>query len=73
MTQIEFKQLIKEAKYFTKYEAIIERESLEVYGYEALSKFDIKDQIINTEEIFKKLHHNNRLFFELEKGIKNYK
>ena len=54
MTQIEFKQLIKEAKYFTKYEAILERESLEVYGYEALSKFDIKEQIINTEEIFKK-------------------
>ena len=32
MTQIEFKQLIKEANYFTKYEAIIERETLEVYG-----------------------------------------
>ena len=70
MTQIEFKQLIKEAKYFTKYEAIIERETIEVYGYEALSKFDIKEQIINTEEIFKKLHHNNRLFFELEKRNK---
>ena len=29
MTQIEFKQLIKEANYFTKYEAIIEREGIE--------------------------------------------
>lgn len=70
MTQIEFKQLILEAKYFTKYEAILDKESLEIYGYEALSKFDIKNEIINTEEIFKKLHHNNKLFFELEKRNK---
>ena len=70
MTQVEFKQLILEAKYFTKYEAILEQESLEIYGYEALSKFDIKNEIINTDEIFRKLHHNNRLFFELEKRNK---
>ena len=59
MTQLEFKQLILEAKYFTKYEAILHKESLEIYGYEALSKFDIKNEIISTEEIFKKLHHKN--------------
>ena len=70
MTQIEFKQLILEANYFTKYEAILDKESLEIYGYEALSKFDIKNEIINTEEIFKELHHNNKLFFELEKRNK---
>lgn len=70
MTQLEFKQLILEAKYFTKYEAILHKESLEIYGYEALSKFDIKNEIISTEEIFKKLHHNNNLFFELEKRNK---
>ena len=77
MKEIEFKQLILEANYFTKYEAVIEKETLKVYGYEALSKFDIKNEIIGTEEIFKKLHHNNRLFFELEKSnqklqIENY-
>lgn len=70
MTEQEFKQLILEAKYFTKYEAILYKESLEIYGYEALSKFDIKNEIISTEEIFKKLHHNNKLFFELEKRNK---
>ena len=70
MTQQEFKQLILEAKYFTKYEAILHKESLEIYAYEALSKFDIKNEIISTEDIFKKLHHNNRLFFELEKRNK---
>lgn len=70
MTQIEFKQLILEAKYFTKYEAIVEKETLEIYGYEALSKFDIKNEIISTEDVFRKLHHNNRLFFELEKRNK---
>ena len=70
MKEIEFKQLILEANYFTKYEAVIEKETLKVYGYEALSKFDIKNEIIGIEEIFKKLHHNNRLFFELEKRNK---
>ena len=43
---------------------------MEVYGHEALSKFDIKNEIINTEEIFRKLHHNNKLLFELEKRNK---
>jgi EAL domain-containing protein (putative c-di-GMP-specific phosphodiesterase class I) len=70
MTNIEFRKIILEAKYFTKYEAILKKDTFEVYGYEALSKFDIKDQIINTEEIFKNLHHNNRLLFELEKRNK---
>lgn len=70
MTETEFKHLILEAKYFTKYEAILDKESSEIYGYEALAKFDIKNEIINTEEIFKKLHHNNKLFFELEKRNK---
>ena len=70
MTQIEFKQLILNSKYVTKYEAILHKESLEIYAYEALSKFEIKDEIISTEEIFKKLHHNNNLFYELEKRNK---
>lgn len=70
MTSREFKQLILEAKYFTKYEPILKKDTLEVYAYEALSKFDIYNDTINTEDIFKKLHHNNRLFFELEKRNK---
>ena len=70
MTQIEFKQLVLEANYFTKYEAVVKKDTLEVYGHEALSKFDIKNEIINTEEIFRKLHHNNKLLFELEKRNK---
>ncbi len=70
MNAIEFKHLIKNANYYTKYEPILDKESLDIYGYEALSKFDIDQNIINTEEIFRKLHHNNKLFFELEKRNK---
>jgi len=77
MNSKEFRQLILEAKYYTKYEPILKKDTLEVFAYEALSKFDIYNDTISTEDIFRKLHHNNKLFFELEKRnkllqIKNY-
>jgi len=70
MNSIEFRQLILNAKYYTKYEPILKKDSLDIYAYEALSKFEIKNDTISTEEIFRKLHHNNKLFFELEKRNK---
>lgn len=70
MNYIEFKHLILNAKYHTKYEAIINLKNNEVFAYEALSKFEIDSNLISTEEIFRKLHHNNKLFFELEKRNK---
>ena len=70
MTSKEFRHLILEAKYYTKYEPILKKDSLEIYAYEALSKFDVNNDTISTEEIFRKLHHNNNLFFELEKRNK---
>lgn len=70
MNNIEFKHLITHAKYCTKYEPIIDVQSDEVYAYEALSKFNIDNRLISTEEIFRKLHHNNKLFFNLEKRNK---
>lgn len=70
MNHIEFKYLIKNAKYETKYEALISTRDDSIYGYEALSKFEISNEIINTEDVFRKLHHNNKLFFELEKRNK---
>lgn len=70
MNSVEFKKLILESQYFTKYEPILNKDSLEVFAYEALSKFDIKHNSIDTEEIFRKLHNNNKLFFELEKRNK---
>lgn len=72
MNILEFKYLIKNASYKTKYEAIINTKDESIYGFEALSKFEINDEIITTEEIFKKLHHNNKLFFELEKRNKTH-
>lgn len=77
MNTVEFKYLIKNAKYKTKYEPIISTKDDSIYAYEALSKFEIEQNIISTEEIFRKLHHNNKLFFELEKRnkllqVKNY-
>ena len=41
-----------------------------IYGYEALSTFDIDTDLITTEEIFNRLHHTNELFFDLEKRNK---
>lgn len=70
MNNIEFKHLILNAKYFTKYEAILNIKTREVFAYEALSKFEIDNNLISTEEIFRHLHHNNKLFFELEKRNK---
>ncbi|MGB0989954.1 MAG: EAL domain-containing protein [Halarcobacter sp.] len=70
MNTQEFKYLIKNAKYRTKYEPIISTTDNSIYAYEALSKFDINNDTISTEEIFRKLHHNNKLFFELEKRNK---
>lgn len=77
MNKEEFKYIITNAKYETKYEAILDSKTLEVFAYEALSKFTIDSNKITTEEIFVKLHHNNELFFNLEKRnkelqIKNY-
>lgn len=72
MNKIEFKYLIENAKYQTKYEAIINTKDDSIYGFEGLSKFEIDQQVISTEDIFKKLHHNNRLFFELEKRNKRH-
>ncbi|KAB7882001.1 EAL domain-containing protein [Poseidonibacter ostreae] len=70
MNYIEFKYLIKNAQYETKYEPLISTKDDSIYGYEALSKFEINQETISTEEIFRKLHHNNTLFFELEKRNK---
>ena len=77
MNTVEFRYIIKNAKYKTKYEPIIATKDDSIYAYEALSKFEIEQDVISTEEIFRKLHHNNKLFFELEKRnkllqVKNY-
>lgn len=72
MTTEEFRYTIQNAKYQTKYEAILEKDSLSIFAYEALSKFDIPSKIITTEEIFRKLHHDNELFFNLEKRNKDH-
>ncbi len=70
MNTFEFKHLIENAQYNTKYEPILETNTSDIFAYEALSKFEINKIIINTEEIFRNLHHNNSLFFELEKRNK---
>ncbi len=70
MNTFEFKHLIENAQYNTKYEPILETNTSDIFAYEALSKFEINKIIINTEEIFRNLHHNNSLFFELEKKNK---
>ncbi len=70
MNTFEFEHLIKNAKYNTKYEPIIDIRTNKIYGYEALSTFDIDTNLITTEEIFNRLHHTNELFFDLEKRNK---
>ncbi|AXX93255.1 hypothetical protein CPU12_12370 [Malaciobacter molluscorum LMG 25693] len=70
MNKEEFKNIIIKANYFTKYEAIVDIKTKEIYAYEALSKFDFDNNIISTEDIFRYLHHNNNLFFQLEKRNK---
>ena len=70
MNNTEFKYLITNAVYTTKYEPIIDAKTDEIYAYEALSKFSIDNRVMSTEEIFRQLHHNNELFFNLEKRNK---
>lgn len=66
MNNIEFKHIITNAVYTTKYEPIVDTKNDKIYAYEALSKFNIDNRVISTEEIFRQLHHNNELFFNLE-------
>lgn len=72
MNKQEFKYLITNARYYTKYEPIIDTRSGYIFAYEALSKFDVNGSVLTTEEIFRQLHNNNRLFFELEKRNKRH-
>lgn len=77
MNKLEFKYLISNAKYYTKYEPIVDTKSGIIFAYEALSKFDLDGSAITTEDVFRQLHNNNKLFFELEKRnkylqVKNY-
>ncbi|NQY20394.1 MAG: EAL domain-containing protein [Campylobacteraceae bacterium] len=67
MNKFEFKKLILNAKYYTKYEPVFCTKTLDIFGYEALSKFDINEKLISTEEIFRQLHSHNELFYNLEK------
>jgi len=64
------KALICTAKYITKYEPILDTSSLEIFAYEALSKFELRNKSISTEDIFRELHKNNQLFFYLEQRNK---
>lgn len=70
MNKMELKEIITKAKYLTKYEAILDVNTLDIFAYEALSKFETKFSEISTEDIFKKLHKDNQLFFKLEKRNK---
>ena len=70
MNTQEFKYIIANAKYNTKYEPILSTKDDSIFAYEALSKFEVEDRVITTEDIFRKLHHNNSLFFELERRNK---
>ncbi len=64
------KAMVCSAKYVTKYEPILESNTLDIYAYEALSQFELLKQSITTEEIFRELHQNNNLFYFLEKRNK---
>lgn len=70
MNDLELEKLIKNTPYKTKYEPIIEVKTQNIFAYEALAKFEIPENTINTEAIFRYLHHNNALFYELEKRNK---
>jgi len=64
------KTVICTAKYITKYEPILDVKSLDIFAYEALSKFELPRKSITTEDIFRELHQNNNLFYFLEKRNK---
>jgi len=70
MNKEQFTHTLLHAKYSTKYEPIFNKDTLDIYAYEALSKFDINEEIISTEEIFRRLHSSNDFFFHLEKRNK---
>lgn len=72
MKKYEFKNLISKSIYKTKYEPIIDINNQKVFAYEALSKFEVDDKLISTEEIFRKLHHFNNFFFKLERRNKKH-
>ncbi len=70
--------MIKQINYFnknifqntcikTEYQPFVDLESNEIYGFEALARFNIP---FTNEIIFKKLYQNPELFFEIEHKLK---
>lgn len=72
MKRRDLEKIIKDTTYQTKYEAIINVKNNEIFGYEALAKFNLNKHLLTTEEIFRYLHHNNALFYELEQRNKKH-
>ena len=79
MTKKELINIIQTSKYMSKYEAVLNTKTSEVFAYEAISIFENSEQcVLNSEQIFQDIHHYPELFFALEKKnkraqINNYK
>ncbi|WP_418640582.1 EAL domain-containing protein [Sulfurimonas sp. ST-27] len=54
------------------YEPIIELKNMEIFAYEALSRFKYGNTIISPYEFFKSIHQNIELFFYVETVLKKF-
>jgi len=66
------KKFISHSTYSTIYLPISKKGTDEVFAYEALSKFKLKNEEISCSDFFAKIHSNCKLFFLLEKKNKQH-
>jgi len=65
-------EILAMESYGAEYQPIINTVSLEIYGYEALSRFHYQGQSIPPLEIFASVHDENDLYFMLESRMKSF-
>jgi len=58
--------------YGVSYEPIVETQSMQIIGYEALSRFQYQGEQIPPDHFFKSLHNDIELFFYIESIIKTF-
>jgi len=64
--------IMAQGSYGVCYEPIIEIKSMSIIGYEALSRFRYKGELISPDVFFRTIHSNKELFFYVESILKKF-
>lgn len=65
-------RIIEEGQFATEYQPLLDVQTLETRGYEALARFVLDGESFPTDAIFDVLHDDRMLFFMLEARLKTF-